>query len=110
LIEKYKALMSSRGVPIDKGSRTDFGLSKNDALHALEILEASNIAILGGDVFIVVGDKAKPAYANWSFERVQDAEAGSFVSNSHMKAREYIKNYPQSGPLALFLLVTDSDL
>lgn len=108
-ILSFKEFTAIRGFPIDNGIGTMFGFKKDDALVALAMLKLANIAILGGDVFIINGAKAQPAYANWSCNPSNGEIAADFVSRSHISAHDYIVNYSQPEQ-SLFVLVPNGDI
>lgn len=52
---------------INPGSN-EYALKTNDAIKAVELLQGSRIAILGGDILSIVSGKLNYVYQNWGGE------------------------------------------
>jgi hypothetical protein len=77
-------------------------LGRDDALRAIYELEAFGIAILGGDVYQLVGEKAEQTYDSWYCDQGPDEPDSVFLKRSSDKAKNYICSYlMQEGLFAL---------
>jgi hypothetical protein len=48
---EYLKLLQARGISLQRFGLSDFALRRADAIVAIDLLQATSIAILGGDVF-----------------------------------------------------------
>ena len=78
-------------------------MGRDDALHAIYEVEASGIAILGGDVYKLIGEKVEQAYDSWYFGQGPDKSDSVFSKRSSDKAKSYIFSYLM--PEGLFAIV-----
>ena len=86
----------SRGISLDSLGVRNWALRRDDALHAIHELEAFGIAILGGDVYKLVGEKAEQTYDSWHCEQGSDESDSVFSKRSSDKAKSYICSYLMS--------------
>ena len=87
---------------INPGS-DEIALTVNDALHALDLLNGSQIAVLGGDIisedengeliyaYQFWGDGYEYHCLNWYCEKTDDESQEDYVKRSYVVARESIK-------------------
>lgn len=80
----------SRGVLLDGLGVRNWALGRDDALHAIYELEALGVAILGGDVYKLVGDKAELTYDSWYCDQGPGESDSDFTKRSSGKAASYI--------------------
>ena len=80
----------SRGISLDSLGVRNWALGRDDALHAIFELEAFGIAILGGDVYKLVGEKTEQAYDSWYCDQGPDESNSVFSKRSSDKAESYI--------------------
>ena len=104
------AIISSEGRPlaeINPGS-TEIALSRMAALKAIDALDNTNIAVLGGDIVVAEDERLRYADATWHTNRRAEEEAMAFALRSRIAASDYVRGYPQRpGPQPLFVLVLD---
>lgn len=81
-------------------------LSRDQALNALDALEALAVPVLGGDVYVEIDNRIRSCGENWYYDADEDESPGLRVQRSIEKARDYIGRHPAS--LALFALVPDA--
>lgn len=93
----------SRGISLDNLGVRNWALGRDDALHAIYELEAFGIAILGGDVYNLVGEKVEQTYDSWYCDQGHDESDSVFFKRSSDKAKSYIFNYLM--PEVLFAIV-----
>ena len=86
----------SRGISLDNIGGRNWALGCDDALHAIYELEAFGIAILGGDVYKIVGEKAEQTYDSWHCDQGPDESDSVFSKRSSDKAKSYICCYLMS--------------
>ena len=99
-------MLISKGVSLEGLGIREVGLTRGDALKAIDLLEKDSIPILGGDVYLRRGSKIEPAYANWYSDPVPGEEHTEFFGRSWKRAREYIRDFPeQRSADPLFVLV-----
>ena len=84
--------------------------SRNDGLLVIERLKALNIAILGGDVYLLKDGKIKSTYDGWSCEPYPQESISSFVSRSSTKAIEFVSSYMKEIDNVLFAIVPKTNL
>jgi len=93
----------SRGISLDNLGVRNWALGRDDALHAIYELEAFGIAILGGDVYKLVGEKAEQTYDSWYCDQGPGESDSVFSKRSSDKAKSYICSYLM--PEGLFAIV-----
>ncbi|MGF0237456.1 Imm40 family immunity protein [Rhodococcus sp. IEGM1300] len=93
----------SRGISLEHLGVRNWALGRDDALHAIYELEAFGIAILGGDVYKLVGEKAEQTYDSWYCDQGPDESDSVFSKRSSDKAKNYIFSYLM--PEGLFAIV-----
>ena len=104
-ISTYLNFVKEKGRPlsdINPGSN-EFALTVNEALHALELLDGSLIAVLGGDIlsqkengelvyaYQFWGDRQEYHFLNWFCNKMDNEDQENFVRRSHRVARESIE-------------------
>jgi len=89
----YDEFLSDRGVPVHRdypGAET--ALARIDAIQALDLLEARDALILGGDVYRIDGQELKSTWDSWSVERREDEGEQAFRARSRVAARKFIQS------------------
>lgn len=104
-ISTYLNFVKEKGRPlsdINPGS-DEFALTVSEALHALELLAKSQIAVLGGDIlsqkengkliyaYQFWGDGQGYHFLNWFCDKREDEDFDDYVKRSHLVAKESIK-------------------
>src|SRR5512139_3407983 len=106
MIERYEALLATKGVSLDGLGLRETALRRDDALEAIQALEGSSVSILGGDVSVQRQGSVQSAYANWYVDRRDEELLTEFAARSWLKAAEYIAGYPRrENEQPLFVLV-----
>jgi hypothetical protein len=101
----YRRFLETRGVALDALGLAEGALRREDALFAVDLVEAEGGTILGGDVY-VEHDGVESAHANWYSERRDDEPSESFAARSRAESRSYITKYPDPPEgQALFVLI-----
>jgi len=115
-IHGYKQLLKRRGIRlcdafgVDDTALGDIALEQVDALAAVEMLRNASMPILGGDVYFKRhNSKIEFAYANWDSVPLPGEERQHFASRSCFETENYIKGFPLSEAIPLFVLVIDED-
>lgn len=102
----YAQLLASKGVSLQQLGLDDIALPRADALIALELLQQQSVPILGGDVYVVRGDRTELAHANWHSDPRADESRADYVARSCQDARTYIAAYPhRDGETPVFVIV-----
>lgn len=83
----------SSGIALHNMGVSNWALSKEQALSALDKFEAEKIPVLGGDVLELNDGKLGHNYDNWYCDREPDEAFENYVARSISKARVYISNY-----------------
>lgn len=83
----------------------NWALEREVALKALEQLSTVGVAVLGGDVYVVKGNRVESNYDNWYCNRGAGEADADFVARSIANARSYIANYQASAENVLFAIV-----
>jgi hypothetical protein len=68
-----------------------------DAVQVLELLRPTEIAVLGGDVYVKPTGRFEPTYENWYAERNSQELPSTFATRSRSVAREYLANLMKPG-------------
>lgn len=102
-ISIYLDFIRKKGRPlseINPGS-DEIALTVNDAICALDLLNGSQIAVLGGDIlteningkltYVIHSWGYEYCYLNWSCNHMDKENLENYVSRSHIIARESIQ-------------------
>jgi Immunity protein 40 len=93
-LEEFNDLLASSGVSLASLGFRDIGLSRSDALRAVEVLRHTECAILGGDVYLRRGDRLEVTYDSWCTDPRPQEDHKVYLRRSWDKADAYIKNFP----------------
>jgi hypothetical protein len=106
----FAQLLVTKGVSLQKLGLREVGLPRGDALRAVELLRASSVSILGGDVYFTRGDSVEQAFADWHTDRQPGEERSAFADRSCQQTKAYIESFPhRPGVAPLFVLVVSQD-
>jgi hypothetical protein len=106
--EEFGDLLGKSGVSLASLGVRDIGLSRSNALRAVEILRHGKLSILGGDVYFRRGDRVEVAYANWYADPKPEEDRETYLLRSWDKAEEYLKNFPEAADAeVLFAIVVE---
>jgi len=106
--EEFSDLLAKSGISLASLGTHDIGLSRNDALRAVEILRHGKLSILGGDVFIRRGDRLEVAYASWYADPKPEEDRETYLHRSWDKADAYLKSFPEPADAeVLFAIVVE---
>jgi len=84
-------------------SGEEYGWQRIDALRAVDAVTTAGLAVLGGEVWLVVGDSiwgvvpqrcGAPAIQHWSCERRGDEAWAAYASRSATEGRQAISSIP----------------
>jgi hypothetical protein len=67
-----------------------------DAARVLEVLRPTEIAVLGGDVYVKHSGRFESSHENWYAERAPKEMPSAFAARSQAIAREYLENLMKS--------------
>jgi hypothetical protein len=101
---EYLKLLQARGISLQRFGLSDFALRRADAIVAIDLLQATSIAILGGDVFFNKATGIELAYANWHSDQADDESDDRFVIRSCFEAKRYIESFPSTDAEPIFVL------
>jgi len=104
---EYQQLIENRGISLGEFGISDVPLNREDAVRAIELLQASFTPILGGDVYVRRLDGIELAYANWHSDPTATETHAQFAERSCLEAKRYISEYPLSEEIPIFGLVID---
>jgi hypothetical protein len=83
------------------------GLTRADALAAIDALAGAGVAIVSGDVLRVLDNIPRYTYNNWRARRGLGEGFPEFAARSLDVARDYIRSFVEDGnQLVLYTLVT----
>jgi Immunity protein 40 len=91
-ISNYLNYLREKGRPlseINPGS-DEIALAINDALEAIELLEGTQSAILGGDILSDESGKLTYIYDNWYSEKMDSESQEDYANKSYEIAKNYI--------------------
>ena len=83
----------SKGISLHNSGVSNWALTKDQALAALDQFEAKKISVLGGDVYELNDGEPEPNYDNWYCDREQNEPIDKFITRSANEARAYIVSY-----------------
>ena len=96
------------GIQLSEIGLSNWALTKSQAMHALEQLEALKISILGGDVCQYIDGVIKPNYDSWYCEPISTEPKSESLNRSIAKAKKYMELYQAKEPdKVFFVLVPD---
>jgi|SRR5450631_1409117 len=104
----YDQLLDEKGISLQNPGLRERALSRDDALNAINLLVSRNVAVLGGDVYLLREGKIRLAYANWSVDRLVDESDDDYRKRSWEHASKYIRSYPNAADPAdipIFVIV-----
>ncbi|SEL37778.1 Immunity protein 40 [Stigmatella aurantiaca] len=87
----------------------EFAWRPEDAVQVLELLRPTEIAVLGGDVYLKRHERFEPSYENWYAERDLQEPLGAFAIRSQSIAREYLMNLMRTGAAECWVTLVLSD-
>lgn len=90
------------GVSLEAIDVRNWAIPQSIALETLHSLEATGVAILGGDVLELIGDEFCHRYDNWYSETLDDEPIQFFATRSIEIARQYIINYKSAVGLNVY--------
>ena len=90
--KKIESIISN-GIALHDTGVSNWALSKEQALKALDKFEAEKISVLGGDVYELNDGELESNYDSWYCNRESDESLENYVVRSISKARLYISNY-----------------
>ena len=106
---EYEQFLKNCGTPRTDAEGGEVALKKTNALEALELLDNTDVGVLGGDVYELEDDGYfQPTYDNWYCNKDSD-EQSTFAKKSRKLAYEYLSNYQEKEGLDIwYVLVTDA--
>jgi hypothetical protein len=94
IVEQFvSAELMARGVDLAIEGSENYGWLRDDALKVVEQAEEAGLLVLGGNVWISVEGRYRPAHDNWYCQ--SSSEQGGDVARCARSAREYISSYRQ---------------
>jgi type V secretory pathway adhesin AidA len=93
---EFNDFISSCGTRRTEAKNGEVALTKTNAIKALTLLEGTNVAVLGGDVYELESDGYfRPTHDNWYLNK-DDTPSLEFAARSREKAQAYIRNYNET--------------
>jgi hypothetical protein len=106
----FEQQLVAKGISLQELGLREVGLLRADALHAVELLRASSVPILGGDVYFIKGEGVEQAFANWHTDRHHGEGRWEFAERSCRQTTKYIEAFPHRPEVApVFVLVVAQD-
>ncbi|WP_313025151.1 Imm40 family immunity protein [Pseudomonas lopnurensis] len=96
--EQIDSILSC-GISLDCVGIKNWALERDDALCAINELEALEVPILGGDVCQLIDGAIELTYDNWYCDQEPGELDSEFLKRSSDRARRYICNYSMGKPL-----------
>lgn len=93
------------GISLHEYGVNNVAIPYADALEALSKLEAADIGVLGGDVYLRENGIMTVTYDNWFCDHLADEFLAQFVIRSVSIAKSYVSNYQNTD--AYFAIVLD---
>lgn len=101
--------LASRARPLKALGVNNVAWTKGDALEVIASLQGREVAVLGGDVYGLVGGHIVPAYANWHCERRQGELLRDYAERSQRAAASFLRAYPATKVEILFAFVLSEE-
>ena len=102
----YEELLVAKGTSLEDLGLRDVALARADALLATELLAASSVPILGGDVYFMRGEAIEQAFANWHTDQRPGESRLEFAERSCRHSAKYIAAFPdRPDVIPLFVFV-----
>lgn len=86
-------ILDQHGVSLKSEGVADIALSPSAAQKALQVLEAAEIAVTGGEVWRRHDGRFMPTYDIWNVERADYATPDEYVKDSLEIAKKQIDRY-----------------
>ena len=96
------------GIALHEWGMNEWALTRPQALHALDLLAAEGMAVLGGDVWVMEGSNPCHYGDGWHCDRKRGETGAAFVARSIAVTRDFIAPYPAIAPEPLFAFVIGS--
>ena len=108
---RYAALLEAKGIPLRQmgWEVSDIVLSKRDVFTAVGMLKVERRPIVGGDVWLISEQRARPSYDNWCVDPILGESHEQYVERSHAEALEYLRRDPDGSGDRYYSLVLGSD-
>jgi hypothetical protein len=104
---QFNEIQRARGYSLREIGVSGTGLTRADALAAIDALGGAGVAIVSGDVLRVLDNIPRYTYNNWRARRGLGEGFAEFSARSLDIARDYINSYAEDGiQLVLYTLVT----
>ena len=81
----------------------NYALSQTESLIALAQFKEKGVAVLGGDVYILIHDSVEETYDSWHCDQDKSESDEEFLKRSIATSQDYIRAYRNSN--GLFALV-----
>jgi hypothetical protein len=87
----------------------EFAWHPQDAARLLELLRPTEIAVLGGDVYVKRAGRFEPTYENWYAQRDPQELPSAFATRSQSIAHDYLANLmkPEAGERWVTLVLSE---
>jgi hypothetical protein len=97
-----------RGISLERIGVHEIAWNWQDALRVLSILLENAIPILGGDVYLILGDEIRAALDNWHINRREFGRSDLYLKESHRISNSYITSYAsQKGDNYYYSIIVD---
>ncbi|MFZ0421471.1 MAG: Imm40 family immunity protein [Xanthobacteraceae bacterium] len=107
-IGQFEKFTAHHGIPlsgINPGS-SEYALDRTRAIDAINILNDTDVAVLGGDVLRMGAERLEYVLDNWHFPSFKEKIDNALAGKSRDFARSYIEKYDSRGKcVPLFVLV-----
>jgi hypothetical protein len=100
-LERYQELLEESGVSLASLNLSDIGLTRADALRAVEILREGVTPILGGDLFFLKDGRPEFAFDNWSTEPEPGETNNLYVRRSCDTTEAFVRKIPDQPDVEL---------
>ena len=97
--------LMSQGQPLSAIGSRDLAWPRAAALEILQRVRARGIAVLGGDVVQLDGDRPRRTRDNWHSEPAHAEPFAAFVERSVAESEAYIRDFREAGPGYFYVLI-----
>ena len=107
-VAEHLEILNKEGHPLHEIGVNEVALPRDAALRAIEALENTDLAVLGGDVYKVVAGKPDLSYDSWYCNSEASESASDYARRSRTVAEQYVRDFKEVGdkPVLFSLIVS----
>lgn len=88
---EFEKFLRERGQSLEYLGFSDLALTMTDTMQAVRLARSAGIPIVGGEVYVRMGNTVEHGYAGWSVEHKDGETDSDYARRSYTEAEEYLK-------------------